>query len=147
MTGFIADIRDRVAAAGDFVLPLDALPYAAFMGFVLEREAHELRLRMPYRRELIGAPVPPRLHGGAVGAAMEMAGIIAVTAVLEGPHNIPKPIGLTIDYLRPGGPSDTFATAEVQRLGRRVANVRASAWQDDRARPIAAAHMHFLIAG
>jgi acyl-coenzyme A thioesterase PaaI-like protein len=41
---------------------------------------------------------------------------------------------------------ETFARAIITKHGRRVANVRAEAWQDDPARPVAAAHAHFLLA-
>jgi acyl-coenzyme A thioesterase PaaI-like protein len=33
----------------------------------------------------------------------------------------------------------------VTKHGRRVCNVRAEAWQEDRARPIATLHGHFLV--
>ena len=57
----------------------------------------------------------------------------------------PKTIDFTIDYLRSGRARDAYARAEVQKAGRRVANVRVEAWQDARDRPIAAAHGHFLM--
>ena len=43
-----------------------------------------------------------------------------------------KPITVTVDYMRGGTPRDTFATAEIQRLGSRIANVEAIAWQIER---------------
>ena len=53
--------------------------------------------------------------------------------------------GLTVEYLRSGRPVDTFARGVPTRQGRRVANVRVEAWQDDRSRPIAVASAHFLV--
>ena len=47
--------------------------------------------------------------------------------------------------MRGGVQHDTFATAIVTRLGKRVANVEAHAWQRDRAKPIAAAQMNLLL--
>jgi acyl-coenzyme A thioesterase PaaI-like protein len=58
---------------------------------------------------------------------------------------LPKTITFTVDYLRSGAPIDTHARGIVTRHGRRVANVRVEAWQDDRTRPIASAHAHFLV--
>ncbi|HAC57112.1 MAG TPA: thioesterase, partial [Rhodobiaceae bacterium] len=58
---------------------------------------------------------------------------------------LPKPIGITIDYLRSGRPVDTYGRAVITKQGRRVATVHAEAWQDDRSRLIAAAHGHFLL--
>jgi len=57
----------------------------------------------------------------------------------------PKTIDIAVDYLRSGRPVDTFARAILAKPGRRVANLRVEAWQDERARPIAAAHGHFLM--
>ena len=56
-----------------------------------------------------------------------------------------RPITVTVDYMRGGIPTDTFAEAVVERLGNRIANVEAVAWQRDRAKPIAAARINFLL--
>jgi acyl-coenzyme A thioesterase PaaI-like protein len=40
----------------------------------------------------------------------------------------------------------TFAMGRVIREGRRLVNVTAEAWQDDRAKPLAMAQMHVMIA-
>ncbi|MEL7128309.1 MAG: PaaI family thioesterase, partial [Pseudomonadota bacterium] len=58
----------------------------------------------------------------------------------------PKPIDLTIDYLRSGKAEDLFARANVTKLGRRIANVRCDAWQATRSKPVASLHAHFLVA-
>ncbi|MFP6773878.1 MAG: hotdog domain-containing protein [Alphaproteobacteria bacterium] len=51
----------------------------------------------------------------------------------------------TVEYLRPGRAEDCFATGIVTKQGRRVANVRAMAWQGDRNRLFAAASAHFMM--
>ncbi len=58
---------------------------------------------------------------------------------------MPKTIDFTIDYLRSGLPRDAYARAIVTRSGRRYASVRAETWQDNRSRPFAQAHGHFLM--
>jgi acyl-coenzyme A thioesterase PaaI-like protein len=58
---------------------------------------------------------------------------------------VPKIVNLSVDYLRPALALDTFARGTVIKQGRRVANVRVEAWQNDPARPVAAAHAHFLL--
>ncbi|RYZ35655.1 MAG: PaaI family thioesterase, partial [Myxococcaceae bacterium] len=58
---------------------------------------------------------------------------------------VPKVISSTVDFLRSGKAQDTFARAFITRQGRRVANVRVEAWQDDRTRPIASSHALFLL--
>jgi acyl-coenzyme A thioesterase PaaI-like protein len=98
---------------------------------------------MPFQYLLIGSP--GRLHGGTVAGLMEIAAIFAVRDALAGEAALLKPVNVSVDYLREGAPEDTFAEAIIQRLGRRVANVRVEAWQSDRTRLIAAARTNMLI--
>lgn len=114
-------------------------PYAALLG--LRREGDVMV--MPFQVPLIGSP--GRLHGGAVAGLMEIAANVAVREALEGADAALKPVNVTVDYLREGAPEDTFAQAIIQRMGRRVANVRVEAWQGDRGRLIAAARTNILI--
>lgn len=114
-------------------------PYAAMLG--LRREGSVLV--MPFQLLLIGSP--GRLHGGTVAGLMEIAANIAVRDALGGEAAQLKPVNVTVDYLREGAPEDTHAEAVIQRIGRRVANVRVEAWQSDRSRLIAAARMNILI--
>jgi uncharacterized protein (TIGR00369 family) len=120
-------------------------PYTKYLGIALERDGDEYICRLPYRPDLIGNPLLPALHGGAIGALLESAAIFHLIATAEA-ATIPKTINLSIDYLRPGRPLDTFARGVATRQGRRVANVRVEAWQESRDRPIAAAHGLFLLA-
>jgi len=60
-------------------------------------------------------------------------------------ERFPKTIDISIDYLRSGRAVPTYGRALVTRQGRRVANVRAEIWQEERTKPIAAAHGHYLL--
>ena len=122
----------------------DMVPYAKFLGVQLEMKGDELTAILPYKDSLIGNPLLPALHGGVVGAMMELAAI-AQLLLTQGTGKIPKTIDISIDYLRSGRPVETYARAQVTKLGRRIANVRVEAWQYDRADPIAALHGHFLL--
>lgn len=123
---------------------IEAIPYARFLGITVDQKGNEITTVLKFDDKLIGNPVLPALHGGVIGAFLEMTAIIQL-AFETGSAAIPKPIGLTIDYLRSGKALDTFARAHITKQGRRVATVHAEAWQDDRSRPIAAAHGHFLL--
>ena len=57
----------------------------------------------------------------------------------------PKPIGLTINYLRSGRALDSYARVSIVKQGRRVVAFEAQAWQDDPAKPIASAFGHFML--
>jgi acyl-coenzyme A thioesterase PaaI-like protein len=77
---------------------------------------------------------------------MEMAAIVALYDALagEGGGEV-KPVNVTVDFMRGGRDKPTRSRGIVTRLGTRVANVEATAWQDDPAKPIAAARMNYLI--
>lgn len=135
---------------------LDALaagvPFIGFMGFRFEVRGDELTAIMPYRDDLIGNPRRPALHGGATAAFLEVTAVaeLAWASWRDGGSDaarprLPKTIGLTVDYLRPGLPQDAYARARVNRSGRRYASVHVEAWQDARTRLFAQATGHFLM--
>lgn len=124
---------------------LGASPYVRRLGARAELHGAELTLVLPFREDLVGNPLVPAIHGGVLGAFMEMAANAQLFVQL-GLKRFPKPIDISVAYLRSAGPQDVFARATVTREGRRVANVRAEAWQSARAEPVAALQAHFLIA-
>lgn len=118
-------------------------PYAGLLGLVpFEGEADERQWRMAFGDRVLGRP--GFLHGGAIAGLLEFAALGAVKAEV-GEEVVIKPINVTVDYLRGGIDHDTFASAEIIRIGKRTANVEARAWQQDRAKPIAAARMNLLL--
>jgi uncharacterized protein (TIGR00369 family) len=119
-------------------------PYAEVLGVSVEAGGGAPVLVMPFATDVLGRP--GFLHGGAIAGLLEMAAIAALDHALaaEGGGRI-KPINVTVDFMRGGRDKPTRAAGTVTRLGARVANVEATAWQDDRAKPIAAARMNYLI--
>jgi acyl-coenzyme A thioesterase PaaI-like protein len=114
-------------------------PYAEMLG--LRREGQGFC--MPFSEHLIGSP--GRLHGGTLAGLLEIVANMTVRDALGDNQATAKPVNVTVDFLREGAMIDTFAEAFIMRLGRRVANVRAEAWQADRSRIIATARMNLLI--
>ena len=130
--------------AADYNITLQRIPYAQFLGISIAAHEDDFITRMAFTEKLIGNPVLPALHGGVIGAFLEMTALIQLVIETQ-PLKLPKPVDITIDYLRTGRPMDTFGRATITRHGRRVANVQAVAWQNDPDRPIAMAHGHFLL--
>jgi uncharacterized protein (TIGR00369 family) len=124
---------------------LEGIPYARFLGMRAEIAGDEMTAILPYSEKLIGNPLLPALHGGVTGAFMEMTAM-AQLSVSERRESLPRPIGVTVEYLRSGKPVTTYARAQVKKVGRRIANVSVEAWQETRAAPIATLHAHFLLA-
>jgi len=130
---------DRLAAV------LARIPYVAHLGARAELHGDEMTAILPYSEHLIGNPMLPALHGGVIGGFMELTAVIQLS--LQSGDHAPKPIDVTVEYLRSGRPRDTFARAEVKKVGRHIANVQVEAWQESRAKPIAALRGHFLLGG
>jgi uncharacterized protein (TIGR00369 family) len=123
---------------------LDPLPpYAELLGLRTERSADGgLLWVMPFREEVVGRP--GFLHGGAIAGLLEFAALGTLYEEL-GDGATARPINVSVDFMRGGTDHDTFASAVVTRLGSRVANVEAHAWQNDRTKPIAAARMNLMV--
>ena len=124
---------------------LERIPYARFLGLTSAQDGEALTVTMPFADRLIGNPMLPALHGGATAALLELAAVAQVA--LSYPRlRLPRPINVTVAYLRTGRPVDVHARARISKAGRRVAHVLAEAWQEDEAQPIASLTAHFLVA-
>ena len=92
--------------------------------------------RIDMREELIGHFGHRRIHGGVISAGLDAMGGIATMAAIGARHMDEPPatrlqrfgklgtIDLRIDYLRPGIGTHFLLSAEVLRLGSRVASTR-----------------------
>ena len=140
-------LMERLAEArrsGDVARLADAIPYARWMKIAPENGTGELLTRMRYHESLIGNTFLPAIHGGTLGAMLEMTAIFHLLWETE-TVAVPKIVNITVDYLRSARPIDVIASAKVTKQGRRMVNVFAEAWQDDRAKPVATASAHFLV--
>ena len=120
--------------------PFAQSPFARCLGIGVLGDG---TLVMPFSQVIIGNPLLPAIHGGITGAFLETTAILGVTRELG--VSLPKPIGLTINYLRSGRALDSYATVSIVKQGRRVVAFEAQAWQDDRSKPIASAFGHFML--
>lgn len=123
---------------------LQRAPYIRFLGMRVEMAGDEMTAILPFAQHLIGNPTLPALHGGVLGAFMELTAV-AQLALVHPTLRIPKTIDINIEYLRSGRAQETYARAVVRKLGRRVANVQVECWQDSRAKPVAGLTGHFLL--
>ena len=123
---------------------LQRVPYVRYLGMRVEMAGDEMTAVLPFAQHLIGNPVLPALHGGVIGAFLEMTAL-AQLALAQPTQRVPKTIDITIEYLRSAGPRDVYARAILRKVGRRVANVQVEAWQDSRSSPVAGMTGHFLL--
>jgi uncharacterized protein (TIGR00369 family) len=140
-------LRELVVAAretSDYRALIEAIPYASFLGFAFEPSGEALVGKMSFSDHIVGNARVGALHGGALGALMELTGAFAVLHEAEA-LSVPKTINITVEYLRQAHFEDTFCRAELVRKGRRVVNVRLTAWQSDESKPVTAAIAHYLV--
>jgi len=130
--------------ADDMQALLEAIPYAQFLGMEVDRKGNEITTILPFKDSLIGNINLPAIHGGVIGAFLELTSVIQLLYDTSC-EKLPKTVDISIDYLRSGKPMPLYGRAIVTRQGRRVANVRAEVWQEEKDRPVAASHGHFLL--
>ena len=126
------------------MIRLESIPYARFLGIKIERDDEGWVCVLPFRQEIVGNGNLPAIHGGVVGAFLEMTAFMQLLVESKG-ERAPKPINFNIDYLRSAGAHETRGRAEIVKHGRRIANVRVLAWQTDPKKPVAAGIGNFLL--
>jgi uncharacterized protein (TIGR00369 family) len=124
---------------------LAGVPFAATLGMRCEIHGDEMTTILPFQDKLIGNIAIRALHGGAIASFLELTAMLQVFLVSDLARP-PRPINLTIDYLRQGHARELYARATVLKMGRRIASVRAEAWQETRAEPVSALLAHFMVA-
>jgi len=139
-TGKYADVPP-LDAPEDPTGPFANSPFARCLGIRIEKDG---TVCMPFSPRIIGNPVLPAIHGGMTGALLETAATVGVMREL-GASAPPKPIGLTVNYLRSGRALDSYANVSIVKQGRRVVAFEARAWQDDPEKLIASAYGHFML--
>ena len=120
-------------------------PYARTMGFTSSRDdAGRLVIAMPSDDGKRGRP--GFLHGGAIAGLLEATAYMTLADAL-GDTDRPriKPVNVTVTFMRGAVEQTLFARATIERLGRRVANIEAVAWQDDETKPVAIAQMNVML--
>ena len=131
---------NRIAAA------LETLPHNAKLGIrMVELVPGRCTTYIEFRPELVGDPNRGVLHGGVVTTLVDATAGAAVYASIPRDTSLAT-LDMRIDYLKPALPDKRlYATAELYRLTRRIAFVRASAYQDDPENQVANCVASFMV--
>lgn len=106
------------------------IPFNEVLGIkVVELREGHVRLRVPYRPELLGDTRRPALHGGVISSLVDVCGGFAVWTCCRLEDRIAT-IDLGVDYLRPALDRDLYAEATVRLMGNRVGNAHVLLWSD-----------------
>ncbi len=133
-----------MGAARELASPLP--PYAMGLGIVCTGfEGDAPLLACDFSDRVIGRP--DFFQGGAISGLLEMAALAAVQETLarQDRHARLKPVNISVQFMRGAGPQRLSALGLVERAGRRMVNVTALAWQEDRTRPVASAWMNVML--
>lgn len=116
------------------------------LGFAFDGLADErVRIRAPWREDLVGDRETGVLAGGLVTTLLDHAGGLAVWVALDRFESIAT-LDLRVDYMRAARPrADLVAEARCFRLTRSIAFVRAWAFEDHPDDPVAAAQAAYML--
>jgi len=117
------------------------------LGFLYEglTDDDAVRLRVPYRADLVGDPDSGVLAGGLVTALLDHIGGMAVWVAMDAFRPIAT-LDLRVDYMRAAEPGrDLLAQARCYRLTPSIGFVRAWAFEDDPSDPVAAAQAAYMV--
>lgn len=110
-------------------------------------------MAVPWREELVGDPETGVMAGGVITTLLDhVCGLSVSCAVIAAGGTIMEfgmaTLDLRIDYMRPAQPRrEVIALARCYKLTRSIAFVRASAFEDDEADPVATAQAAFAFTG
>ena len=128
----------------DWQALLERIPYARHLGLEVQRDDVGLVVHMPCREALIGNFMLPALHGGVLGALIELTARVAAQSQ-DTDKRCPRILDSHINYLRSAQARSTFASAEIVRQGRRTSLVQVTCWQGDENKPIATGQVQLLL--
>lgn len=133
----------KVKMAEQFI---SAVPHCTALGMKLTLiEDGVAEMRLAYDRKLVGDPETGVLHGGAISALMDTCCGTAAMSHPSSPAGTAT-IDLRIDYMRAATPGQDVTTrAECYHITRSVAFVRATAFDEDKERPVATASGAFTV--
>ncbi len=132
---------------------LDILPQLAAgaahthaLGFLYDGlDGDRVRIRVPWREDLVGDPDTGVLSGGLVSTLLDHVGGLAVWVAL-GKFETIATLDLRVDYMRAAeAKRDLIAEARCYRLTRSVAFIRAWAFEDSPENPVAAAQSAYIL--
>ncbi|MDX1587432.1 MAG: PaaI family thioesterase [Oleiphilaceae bacterium] len=140
----ISGAAESAKECADWQALLERIPYARHLGLEVQRGDAGVLVHLPCREALIGNFMLPALHGGVLGALIELTARVAAQNQ-DTETRCPRILDCHINYLRSAKARSTFANADIIRQGRRTSLVQVTCWQGERSKPIASGQVQLLL--
>ncbi len=110
----------------------ELIPIHKFLGVeLIEIREGYVKVKVPFREEVIGDYRKRRWHGGIIATIMDSVGGIAGGTYFTSLKDKMATIDLRIDYLKPAEASAIIVEGEIVRLGKTIFVTRMKAYQEN----------------
>jgi len=121
-------------------------PINDWLNFSSAQDGERRVYSIEFSEEHIGNPLIRALHGGVIAMFMEYAAEQELQLSLGEQVEVEvEAITINVDYLRPTTPNGLSAAVTLTKLGRRLAIIDITAWQNNETKPVAKATCSFAI--
>lgn len=125
---------------------IDGSPIGSWLGFDAEIIDGAALYHLTFQEEHIGNPAIRALHGGVVATFLEFAAQCELLREIGSGNDI-RTVNTDVNYIASTRAQNMTGAASVLRIGRRIAFVEATAWQESRERPVAKGTFRIRIGG
>lgn len=110
----------------------ESIPLHKFLGLKIEILSKDfVKIRVPFKKELVGDFRTNRWHGGIIATIMDsVGGVIGATHFTTMDDKIAT-IDLRVDYLKGAGPIEVVVVGKIVRMGNRILVAKMKAFQND----------------
>ena len=125
---------------------LARMPYARWLNIDAHLEGEQIICCLPPREENMGNTFIRALHGGVQAAFMQCTAQISIIQLALASDDLPTLLNLDINYLRsPNADKNTYARADLVKIGRRVTNMNIYTWQENPGKPVGTGTVNLLM--
>lgn len=110
----------------------EEIPFHKYLGLKIEIiEKEFIRVRVPFRKELVGDIRTNHWHGGIIAAIIDSLGGAIGIVNFNSPNDKLSTIDLRVDYLRFANGNDLIFEGKLVRMGSRIMVTKMKALQND----------------
>lgn len=110
----------------------ESIPLHKFLGLkIVELEKDFVKIKVPFKKDLVGDFRTNRWHGGIIATIMDsVGGVIGATHFTTMDDKI-STIDLRVDYLKGAEPIEIVVVGKIVRMGNRILVAKMKAFQND----------------